>query len=150
MHAHHAAFFQFREITQSLTELSEAQQILRLKFELLRALERASDGQSRSRALEARIAELKAETQVRTQEHQAFAAEHHRQLREATRELARTQEEGAQKLTTMRMEILSIESQCEVLDDICRSLLRTIEEAASPELAADAPTEPARHARVSA
>ena len=43
MHSHHAAFFAFREVTKSLVDLSEAQQVLILKFELLHALERIGE-----------------------------------------------------------------------------------------------------------
>jgi hypothetical protein len=48
----------------------------------------------------------------------------------------------------MRLEVLSMEAECLALDEVCRSLLVTIEQAACSELAA--PGDRARKARVSA
>jgi hypothetical protein len=50
----------------------------------------------------------------------------------------------------MRLEILSMDNQCQTLDEICRSLLLTIEQAACPEVATRTPTEPEREVRISA
>jgi hypothetical protein len=150
MHYHHAAFFEFREATKSLSELSEAQQVMTLKFELFHALERATDAQNRTRALEVELAELKTETSLRSQEHQAFSAELHRQLAQRTHELASTKADSQQQLRALRLEILSMETQCQSLDEICRSLLLTIEHAACPETATQAPTQPICEERASA
>ena len=142
MHDHHAAFFEFREATKSLAELSEAQAIMILKFELFHALERAHAQQRRSRTLEAETDRLRAEIRARSQEHQALSADLYRQLTQKSRELQAARADSEQ-LRAMRLEILSMETQCQTLDDICRSLLLTIEQAAGdPDLAQSAPTEP--------
>jgi hypothetical protein len=150
MHPHHAAFFQFREVTSSLVKLPEAQQVLILKFELLHALERAHDFHGRVRARQGELANLKAETRLRTQEHQAACAQLNLELDDAARQLVRTRAESQQQIRAMRLEILSMENQCQALDEICRSLLLTIEQAACPELAQSVPTEPSGDARISA
>src|SRR5260221_10634546 len=129
MHPHHAALFAFREVTKSRVDHSEAQQVLILKFELLHALERANYFQDRSRALQGELAELKTETSMRAREHQAYAARMNRQLTDGAREQARTQADAQQQIRAMRLEILSMDNQCQALDEICRSLLLTIEQA---------------------
>jgi hypothetical protein len=150
MHDPHAAFFEFRQVTKSLADLSDAQAILTLKFELIHALERAHDQQSRSRSLQAEVDRLQSEIGARSQEHQAFAADLNRRLTLKDREL-RAARVDSEQLRAMRLEILSMETQCQTLDDICRSLLLTIEHAAgAPDIAQTAPTEPCALARVSA
>jgi hypothetical protein len=150
MHPNHDAFFQFCEVTRSLAKLSEAEQVRLLKFELLHALERASHCQSRSRALEIELSRSKKQTAIRTQAQHAHSTELCQRLMVATRELATTKTGSQQQLQAMRLEILSMENQCQTLDELCRALLLTIEQAACPELAVTAPTEPAGEPRVSA
>src|SRR5690242_6548641 len=130
MHNPHAAFFEFRELTKDLGELSEAQTIMSLKFELFHALERAHEHQDRSRTLEAELGVLRAETSMRNREQQAFSAELHRQLTERARELAMVRADGQEQLRALRLEVLSMERQCETLDETCQSLLVLIEQAA--------------------
>jgi hypothetical protein len=130
MHHPNAAFLEFHELTRSLGDLSEAHQVMALKRSLLHALERAVQFQDRADMLEGEIDRLKAETSARAREHQAFSAELHRQLTEASRELATTKAEGQEQLRSLRLEVLSMEDQCHALDEICRSLLLTIEQAA--------------------
>jgi hypothetical protein len=147
MHSPHAAFFEFREATKDLGELSETQQIMTLKFELFHALERAQDHQNRTRSLQAELDELRAEASMRNREQQAFSAELHRQLTERSRELASVKADGQEQLHALRLEVLCMDRQCQALDQICRSLLVTIEQAACPDLATSAETEPAAEAR---
>jgi len=147
MHNTHAAFFEFREVTKDLGELSEAQVVMTLKFELFHALERAHEHQNCSRSLQAELAELRAEASMRNREQQAFSAELHRQLTESARELAMVRADGQEQLRALRLEVLSMERQCQTLDEICRSLLVTIEQAACPDLAARAATERPSEAR---
>jgi hypothetical protein len=100
--------------------------------------------------LEVELADLKTETLMRSREHQAFSAELHRQLTQRTHELASIKAEGQQQLHALRLEVLSMETQCQALDEICRSLLLTIEQAACADVATSAPTEPVHEARASA
>ena len=146
MHAHHAAFFQFRDVLRSVTPLSEAHQILVLKIELLHALERASHSQRRSHILERELERLRARGPVASGPPHVGDLE--RELAEARRELARSKAVGQERLRAMQLEVLSMEVQCATLDEVCRSLLLTIERAACSELVAQ--TEPKGKHRVSA
>jgi hypothetical protein len=130
MHHSNAAFLEFHELTKSLGELSEAHQVMALKRSLLHALERAVHLQGRADTFEGEIDRLKADNGARARQHQAFSVELHRQLTEASRELATTRAEGREQLRALRLEVLSMEDQCHELDEICRSLLLTIEQAA--------------------
>ena len=150
MHPNHDAFFKFCEVTRSLAKLSEAEQARLLKFELFHALERASHFQSRSRALEIELNRIKKQTGIRSQAQHAHCTELCQRLKGATRELANTRADSQRQLQAMRLEILSMENQCQALDELCRALVLTIEQAACPELAVTAPTEPAGEPRVSA
>jgi hypothetical protein len=141
MHPHHAPFFRFREITDSLPRLPERAQIFVLKLEadrrgrtLQRALDRERDSPSTvSGEPDARSAELA------------------RQLEDTTRELESTQARSQRQVCALRLEILSMETQCQTLDTLCRSLLLTIEHAAESEAhALSAPTASAGEHRVSA
>jgi hypothetical protein len=147
MHPHHAAFFEFREVVQSLADVSETQQVLTLKFELLHALERANDSQQRARSLQVQLDKLNAQGSIRAREQQTFSAQIHRQLIEAIRELASAKADVEEHVCAMRLEILSMETRCEVLDEICHALIVTIERAACPDIAAAA-TPPSADARV--
>jgi hypothetical protein len=128
----HASFYDFREVIQSIAGLSERQQITTLKFELFHALDRANDFRTRSSEREQRVAELTAENSVRTQEHSAFAARLNAELVHATRELAGAKNEQERRLRSLRLELVAAESHCEALDEMCRSLLLIIEQAACP------------------
>lgn len=130
MHHQDAAFLEFCEVTRSLDERSGGQQVLTLKHALLRALERAADLADRSRALEGELERVRTDTLERTREHQAFSVELHRQLTDAARDLATTKADGQEQLCALRLEVLAMEDQCQTLDEICRSLLLTIEQAA--------------------
>ena len=69
---------------------------------------------------------------MRAREQQTFSAQIHRQLTEAIRELSSAKADAEEHVCAMRLEILSMETRCEVLDEICHSLLITIERAACP------------------
>jgi hypothetical protein len=147
MHSHRAAFSPFREVTRSLRTLSEAQQFLRLEFELLHALERASDVQSRSRALEVERHRRKAQTPMRGQQAEVPCAELDRRRTDTPRPLVRSKSDAKEQLSAMRLEVLAMQIQCEALDEVCGALLITMERAARTELGAA--TEPGRKVRVS-
>ncbi len=141
MHHPNAAFLEFHELTKSLGELSEAHQVMALKRSLLHALERAVHLQDRADTLEGWLDRVKADSAARAREHQAFSVELHRQLTEASRELATSKAEGQQQLRALRLEVLSMEDQCHALDEICRALLLTIEQAACSSSDARTPQE---------
>jgi hypothetical protein len=139
MHPNPAAFLHFRDVLRSVAPLPEGHQILVLETELLHALGRASESERRSRALQRELERRRTYGPHADLEHQ---------LAEARRELARSKADGQEQLRAMRLEVLSMEAECLALDEVCRSLLVTIEQAACSELAA--PGDPARKARVSA
>ncbi len=128
----HVPFFDFREVIRSIAGLSERQQITTLQFELLRALDRANEFRAHASGLEQRVAELTAENSVRTQEHSAFAARLNAELVHATRELAGANSEQEGRQRSLRLELVAAEAHCEALDEMCRSLLLIIEQAACP------------------
>jgi flagellar biosynthesis/type III secretory pathway protein FliH len=128
MHPHHAAFLEYRVATSLLSDLPLGQQVVRLKWELLHALQRGSECQSRSRSLELDIDRLKAETEARAREHQAFSAQLHRELVAKARELALARAEGQEKLDAMHREVATMQAKCEALDELCKSLLLTLED----------------------
>ena len=134
MHPHHAAYFQFRDVLRSVTPLPEAHQILVLKIELLHALERASHSQRRSHILERELERLRARGPLGSGP--PHVGDLVRELAEARRELARSKAVGQERLRAMQLEVLSMEVQCATLDEVCRSLLLTIERAACSELVA--------------
>lgn len=128
----HAAFYDFREATQGLTELPEDEQVLILKYELFQALERAVDFQDRSRDVERQLEQAKAEAGARADEHRAFATH-------AARELVSVKVAYEEQLNTVHDAYLAMKRRCATLDEICRSLLLTIERAACPDGSSDLP-----------
>jgi hypothetical protein len=148
MHPNLVALFHLRQVLRSVDGLPEARRIVVLEIELLHALKRASHSQRRNQLLERELEQLHARTPVRRHESHAHDAELERQLREARRELAKSKAVGQEQLRAMRLEVLAMELQCETLEELCRSLLLTIEHAACSELGAA--TEPGRKAGVSA
>jgi hypothetical protein len=125
MHPNRSALLDLQRATQSLSGLSDREQIMALKLELFHALERANDHQTRCIALETRVDEL-----VRT-----------------TRELS---SENTKELRKLRLEILAAETQCDALDELCRSLLLTLESAVDRDADASGDSHPDGQARVSA
>jgi FtsZ-binding cell division protein ZapB len=128
MHPHHAAFLEYRVATSLISDLPAAKQVVRLKWELLHALQRVSESQSRSHLLELDIDRLKASVDARSREHQAFSAQLHRELVDKARELAEARAEGQEKLDAMHREVATMQAKCEALDELCRALLATVEE----------------------
>ena len=139
MHPPQVAFTDFHQIIQSLAGLTERQQVTTLKFELFQAIERANDFRDQCADFEQRAAELTAETAARTQEHNAFAARLNAELVQATRELAGARNEQEKRLRTLRLDLVAAETHCDALDEMCRSLLVTIEQAAGAAAGTQAP-----------
>ena len=84
-------------------------QVLMLQKELVRALQCAGRLRLRARAAE-------------------------RELCRARRELARTEAKSRNQLDAMRLELLATEAQRRALDEVCRALLLTIEQAACSDV----------------
>ena len=84
-------------------------QILMLQRDLLRALECGGRLQRRAHAAE-------------------------RELRHARRELARAKTDSRERLHAARVELLAMEARCWALDEVCRALPLTIEQAACSEV----------------
>ncbi len=97
------------EVAHAAAPPAEDSEILMLQRELLHALECAGRLQRRARAAE-------------------------RELRHARRELARSKADSRERLHAMRLELLAMEARCWALDEVCRALLLTIEQAACSEV----------------
>ena len=109
MHPNHPTSLPSREIPHAASPRAAQNQILMLQRELVHALERA--------------AKLRRWAQ---------SAEH--QLRQARRELAQSKADGRERLRVMRIELLASEARCWALEEVCRALVLTIEQAACSEL----------------
>ncbi len=109
MHPNHVADRQFRESLHAVAAVAEGQRIVALQKELGRTLERAGQLERRGRVLE-------------------------RELRRARRQLARCKAGARHQRREMRIELLAAEARCWALEEICRSLVLTIEQAACSEV----------------
>jgi predicted nucleic acid-binding Zn-ribbon protein len=109
MHTNHAPDSQFRELLHAVALLSEGQRILVLRKELRRTLERAEHLERQGRDLE-------------------------RELRQLRRELARRKAGARHQRREMRIEMLATEARCWALEEVCRALVLTIEQAACSEV----------------
>jgi hypothetical protein len=127
----------FHEVLRSLTGLPDGQQTTTLKIELFHAIERAHEGRLREQALEQEIARLRAEGASRSQEHNAFAAWLDAEFAQAKRALDRVRDEREERLGALRVELIAAETQCDILEATCRSLLLTLEHAAVDDAAVD-------------
>ncbi len=97
------------EVLHAAASSAAADPILRLERELLHALQCAGRLRRRARAAD-------------------------REVRHARRELARSEADSREQLHAMRLELLATEAQCWALDEVCRALLLTIEQAACAEV----------------
>lgn len=127
MHPSHSVFFQFWQVIRSLVGLSEAQQLLVLKRELLRALERAHDVQRRSRSVELDLERLKSLGAYSTRELRARFAELHLRLVDAERGRPSAKADRRRLLQATRLELLETVVHCQALDATCRVLLRRMD-----------------------
>ncbi|MGH7440583.1 MAG: hypothetical protein ACRENE_33245 [Polyangiaceae bacterium] len=109
MHTNHAPDSQFREILHAVAPLAEEQRSLVLQKELGRALERVGQLERLGRILE-------------------------RELRRARRALARCQAGGRHRRRELQIELLAVEARCWALEEVCRALVLTIEQAACAEV----------------
>ena len=102
------------DVLQAVAPIAEAHKIFVLQRDLHQALERVGRLERRGRVVE-------------------------RELVKARRHLARSKAKGRMRLRAMRLEVLAVEAQSPALDEDCRALLITIEEAAGRELAEPTP-----------
>jgi predicted nucleic acid-binding Zn-ribbon protein len=136
MHHDRSALLDLQRATQSLSGLSDREQIMTLKHELFHAIERSSDFQSRCIALEMRVAELEAQIRAQAGAEDALL----RQLRV----------EHTTELRKLRLERFAVEVQCDALDELCRSLLLTIERAVDGDVDESGDSDRGSQPRVSA
>jgi hypothetical protein len=108
MHTNHAPDSQFRETPHAVAPLAEGQRILVLQKKLSHALERGDQLERRGRTLE-------------------------RELRRARRALAHSKAGARHQRREMRIELLAVEARCWALEEVCRALVLTIEQAACAE-----------------
>ncbi len=109
MHTKPAPFLRSSEFPQATAPPTAEDQILMLQKDLVRAMQCAGRLRRRARAAE-------------------------RELRHARRELARTKAESRERLHAARVELLAMEARCWALDEVCRALLLTIEQAACSQV----------------
>ena len=109
MHPKHGPSLPSPEVHHAAAPPTEDSEILMLQRELVHALECAGRLQRRAHAAEC-------------------------ELRHARLELARSKADSREQLHAMRLELLAMEARCWALDEVCRALLLTIEQAACSEV----------------
>jgi hypothetical protein len=130
MHSPEAAFFDFHQIVQALSGLSERQQITSLKFELFHALERARDFRAQGLELEQTIAELRGDRAACDREQSAMTARLRAECERTAHELEALKTDREKHVRILRLELVAAELLCEALEETCRALVRTLEHAA--------------------
>jgi hypothetical protein len=112
----HDAFLEFRRSLKALAHLAAPEQFHALKHAFLRALYRATDFRDRADALEHELARVRAERNARAWEYEKH-----------TGNLRRLVQERAAEIAFARGDIASLEARNRSLEELCRSLVRTIE-----------------------
>jgi hypothetical protein len=126
----HAPLADFRRITRRLGDLPAGQQILLLELELFRALTRAADAEDRTRDLEQTLDEDWSAMD-------AFARQYHDLSVSSGRELDAIKSAYERQLRIQQEAYAALKLRCRALDECCRSLRLTIEQAACAGEAAD-------------
>ena len=124
----------FRTAIEGLSEHSAHGQIVALNCELLRACVRAAESQERSLTLERRLDAARADAEVRAFEQQAMAE---RSMRE--RDAMKSDYE--ERLRVLRSAHADMRDRCASLEELCRSLLITLEQAACAHCGAESQAE---------
>jgi hypothetical protein len=109
MHPKHGPSLPSPEVHHAAAPPTEDSEILMLQRELVHALECAGRLQRRAHAAEC-------------------------ELRQARLELARSKADSREQLHAMRLELLAMEARSWAVDEVCRALLLTIEQAACSEV----------------
>jgi hypothetical protein len=139
-----------RSITRSRAKFTLRDQVLQLRGELLRALGQAIELRNRNRALELELAEVKARAADESRVLRARNAVQARRFRVTWRELAETRAEARAERSVRRLEVVFLQTRCQVLEAMCRALALTIKCTRASELDAKAPTQLPPHAQGSA
>lgn len=113
----HAAFDDFRRITRNLGGLDAEGQVPFLKYELLQALERATEWQGRSGDLERQVEELL--KKIEADAPPMVAAR-------AAGEMAAVKARYEERLQMVEGAYQAMKRRCGTLEEWCRSLLQTI------------------------
>lgn len=142
--ASHPAFTEFRRLTESVAALPEPRRLLSLEYELFRALDRAHDAEHRALILETRVGDIEAAAKTRGEAHDAALRQLGAELDEAVRERVRAQAEHERQLSRARLALAGAEAQRDSLEELCRSLVRTLEQAAEADTEPSLPCEPRR------
>ena len=137
-----------RSITRSRAKFTLRDQVLQLRGELLRALGQAIELRNRNRALE--LAEVKARAADESRVLRARNAVQARRFRVTWRELAETRAEARAERSVRRLEVVFLQTRCQVLEAMCRALALTIKLTRASELDAKASTQLPPHAQGSA
>jgi len=122
-------FADFRSVTEGLGDLSAGSRILALEFELFQALKRAVDADDRCGRLERKLDDARIRADV--------YAERVRELCvRAAGDRASIKAFYERELRLLQEAYAAVKQRCRALDDVCRSLLLTIETAACEDLPA--------------
>jgi hypothetical protein len=120
-------FAEFRNVTEGLRDLSAGSRILALEFELFQAMKRAVDADDRCGWLLRKLDEARIRADV--------YAQRVRELSErAVRDRASIQAAYDRELRLLQEAYAAVKQRCRALDDLCRSLLLTLERAACEDL----------------
>lgn len=122
MHQEHDAFLEFRKTLKALAHAAAPDQLHALKYILLRALFRGSDFRERGDALQQQLDRVRAERTSRAWEYEKH-----------TTNLRRLLEERSAELAVAKGDVASLQARCRAMEDLCRSLVRTIESATCEE-----------------
>lgn len=139
-----------RSITRSRAKFTLRDQVLQLRGELLRALGQAIELRNRNRALELELAEVKARAADESRVLRARNAVQAQRFRVTWRELAETRAEARAERSVRRLEVVFLQTRCQVLEAMCRALALTIKLTRASELDAKASTQLPPHAQGSA
>jgi len=122
----HDVFAHFRSVTHGLRELSADSQILLLELELFQALKRAAEADDRNRHLEHKLDEARGAIEL-------YAEQHRERSARAARDRESIKDAYERELRLLQEAYAAVKERCRALDDVCRSLLLTIERAACAE-----------------
>jgi hypothetical protein len=139
MHPNQTALHQLCTITRSLARLGVRHQILRLRDELLRALERGVDLQDRGRALELELAETKARAEHESRMLRSRSAFQAERFLVTLHELAETRAAARAERRRLHLEIVLLEMRGQALEAMCRALSLTIKRARGSQPGAPPP-----------
>jgi hypothetical protein len=122
-------FTDFRNVIEGLGDLSAGSRILALEFELFQAMKRAVDADDRCGRLERKLDDARIRADV--------YAERVRELCvRAAGDRASIKAFYERELRLLQEAYAAVKQRCRTLDDVCRSLLLTIETAACEDLPA--------------